>query len=66
MMEAFVRREGDFEIKAGTISRAGKLVMSRRSASNTFEWVEVEEGESIVTNKRDEPMKTLKLKPNPK
>lgn len=29
MMEAFVRRKGDLEIKAGTISRTGKLVMSK-------------------------------------
>lgn len=29
IMEAFVRREGDLEIKAGTISREGKLVMSK-------------------------------------
>lgn len=29
MMEVLMRREGDLEIKAGAISRAGKLVMSK-------------------------------------
>lgn len=29
MMEAVVRREGDLDIKAGTISRAGRFVMSK-------------------------------------
>jgi len=28
-VEAFVNREGDLEIKTGTISRAGKLVMNK-------------------------------------